>query len=216
MGVYKAKNSSSSMTLEVGTALYPELLHLICNSEAGLSKITGLTKTTPIMIGPNGSGTSVTWDSFVNSDPSRYGVVPTLPIGGIRALGRVKEGTEASCMLFVTGLKASSINEANVVAKSSSGKLVLVPTNDSDLLKLKSPGKNGKVIYEEALIPSGTYPGGLQPASIMGSSVKTISVNALFVTNTDYIDAHPNDYDSLLRSVNRAIPAVHNRVMPKD
>lgn len=216
LGVWRAKNSSSSLNIEVSTVLYMETVHLICNSSAKLSKITGLTKDMTVLTGPNGSGSQVTWASFILADPKTYADVPTLPIGGVRAANKVKQGDDATCMLFVSGLKANSINEANVIAQTVPGRMVLVPTNDSDLLKLRTPGKKGSLVYKEAVIPDGTYKGGLQPSSSWGSnSVDTVSVDAIFVANSKFIDAHPSEYDTLLRSVTRALPAIKNRVEPK-
>ena len=212
-GVYMKQNSHSSLNIERGRALYSEYVHFICNSAAKITRITQLTAANTVLIGANGGGTSVTWDSFKLADAKRYGPVQTLPIGGLRAVNKVQEGSDAQCMMYVTGLKSASINEANKVALNSSGRLVLVAADDGDLPGLKDP--KGKPIYTKLDIPSGTYPGGLQPSALFGSSVSTIAVEAVFVTNSNYIDAHEGDYNSLLRAVNNAMPAVMARVTPK-
>lgn len=214
VNVYKARNPTSQLSIEVAAPLYQELLHLFCNKAANLSKITGLNKDTTVLVGPNGSGSSVTWDSLKLSDPARYGVVPTLPIGGLRAINRVKLGeADAACLLSVSGIKSPALMELNGVAATTKGVIELIPANDSDLLKLKSPGKNGKPIYQPASIPSGTYPA-LQ-TGVFGSSVATVSTTAVFVVSGTFIDDHAADYDKLLRGVNGALPAIHNRVDPK-
>jgi TRAP-type uncharacterized transport system substrate-binding protein len=212
-GVYLKQNSRSALNLEKGRVLYQEYLHLICNPQAGLSKITQLTKNQTVLIGPLGGGTSTTWESFKLADPKRYEPIPTLPIGGLRAVNMVQEGSEAACMLFVTGLRSNQINEANQVALSSKGRLQLIATDDRDLLKVKDP--KGRLIYSKATIPGGTYPGGLQPSSIMGSSVDTVAVDAVFVASTKFIDANEQTYNTLLRAVNNAVPAIKNKVEPK-
>jgi TRAP transporter TAXI family solute receptor len=209
-GVYIKQNAHSALNLEKGRILYQEYLHFICNPEAGLTKITQLTKKHTILIGPLGGGTSTSWQSFRIADPKRYDSIPTLPLGGLRAINIVQEGSEASCMLFVTGLKSGQINEANQVALSNKGRLALIAADDSDLPKIKDP--KGKPVYTKATIPSGTYPGGLQPALIMGSSVDTIAVDAVFVTNTRFIDENEQSYNSLLQAVNNAVPAIKNKL----
>jgi uncharacterized protein len=212
-GVYRKQNSQSGLNIEKSRSLYPEYLHFICNSQANISKITQLTKNHTILVGPLGGGTSTTWESFKIADPKRYEPIPTLPIGGLRAVNIVQEGSEASCMLFVTGLRSGQINEANQVALNSKGRLVLIAADDSDLPKVKDP--KGAFIYTKATIPGGTYPGGLQPSSFLGSSVDTITVDAVLVTNTAFIDANEQSYNILLRAVNNAIPAIKNKVEVK-
>jgi len=212
-GVYLKENAHSALNLEKSRVLYQEYLHFICNGDAGISRITQLTKKNTVLVGPLGGGTSTTWESFRIADPKRYDPIPTLPIGGLRAVNLVQEGSEASCMLFVTGLKSGPINEANQIARNSKGHLVLVAADDSDLPKIKDP--KGRPVYSKATIPGGTYPGGLQPASILGSSVDTIAVDAVLVTNTSFIDANEQAYNILLRAVNNALPAIKNKVEAK-
>jgi uncharacterized protein len=209
-GVYRKQNSQSALAVEKSRSLYREYLHFICNSQAGISKITQLRKHNTVLVGPLGGGTSTTWESFRLADPKRYDPIPTLPIGGLRAVNMVQEGSEAACMMFVTGLRSSQINEANQVALASKGRLVLVAADDRDLPKVKD--LKGAPLYAEATIPGGTYPGGLQPSAIMGSSVDTIAVDAVFVTNTGFIEANEQSYNVLLRAVNNAIPAIKNKV----
>ena len=212
-GVYLKQNSHSALNIERGRSLYSEYLHFLCNAASGITRITQLTAANTILVGANGGGTSVTWDNFKLADAKRYGAVQTLPIGGLRGVNKVQEGSDAQCMMFVTGLKSAAINEANKVALNSGGRLLLVAADDSDLPGLKDP--KGKPIYTKAEIPSGTYPGGLQPSALFGSSVKTLVVDALFVTNTNYIDAHEGDYNALLRAVNNSMAAINARVTPK-
>jgi hypothetical protein len=212
-GVYLKQNARSALNLEKGRVLYQEYLHFICNTDAKLSKITQLSRKNTILVGPLGGGTSTTWESFKIADPKRYDPIPTLPIGGLRAVNIVQEGSEASCMLFVTGLKSGQINEANQVAVNSKGRLALIAADDSDLPKIRDP--KGKPIYTQANIPGGTYPGGLQPSSLLGSSVDTIAVDAVFVTSTNFIDKNEQAYNVLLRAVNSAVPAIKNKVEPK-
>jgi len=191
--------------VEVGPALYKEYWHLICNTDANISRITGLNKDTKILLGANGGGAEVTWTSLVKSDPKRYSVVPHDPIGGLRAAGIVQQGSQAACMAVVTGLNSAGIKEINEIAKQSNN-MRLIASNDGDILNVKDP--KGHLVYTNDSIPSGTYAGGLQPSSLFGSSVDTVSVNALIVSNSDFIDANEGVYTQFLRAVNNAVPGI--------
>jgi TRAP-type uncharacterized transport system substrate-binding protein len=206
--LYLKRNSHSALTLERGRVLYPEYVHLICNTAANLSKITGLKKDQVVLIGPPGGGSAVTWESFKLADPARYGSIPTQPIGGTRAAGKVQDGTDAACMFDVIGLKAPGINSIDDLAKSSNDRLRLINAQDSDMPSIKDP--KGHPMYEEAAIPGSTYPN-LQHG-FFSTSVPTITVESIFVANSNWVDANADGYDRLLRAVNMAMPAINNRV----
>lgn len=208
-GVYMRQHSGAILNVERGRVLYPEYVHLVCNKAAGLSKITGLKKGMTVLVGPNGGGSSVTWDSFRMADPKRYGDVATLPIGGKRGLGLVDEGTDATCMLYVAGLASQSMNEADDFAEKS-GHLDLVATNDSDVEKMKDA--KGQYVYEDLSIPSGTYPRAFQTRSLMGSSIGAIAPHAIVVSNVSFIEANDAVYDKFLSAVNKAEPAILEHV----
>jgi len=206
--VYAKQNPQSALTIERGRALYQEYLHLICNTNAGISKITQLTNRHTVLVGPNGGGSAVTWASFVLADKKRYERIPTRPVGGVRALNMVQEGSDASCMLFVAGLRAPSLMEANAVAATSNGRLALIAADDSDMPSVKDP--RGRSMYTKVTIPGGTYKN-LQ-SGFFSSSVDTIAVEALIVANTSFVEQNEGAYNALLRAVNNSIPAINNRL----
>ncbi len=208
-GVYMKQHQGASLNLERGRVLYPEYVHLICNTRAGLSKITGLKKGMVILTGPNGGGSSVTWESFKLADPARYGEIATLPIGGKRGLGLVDEGKDATCLIYVAGLASQIMQEADDFAEKS-GHLALVPTDDSDLPGVKDP--KGRPVYENQAIPSGTYPRAFQTRSLMGSGIGAVTVQAIVVANVPFIEANEKTYDHFLAAVNKAMPAILEHV----
>lgn len=208
LAVYMKANPRSTLSIERGRSMYREYVHLICNTAVGLSKITKLNDKTVVLVGSNGGGSAVTWESFTLADKKRYGIVPTRPVGGLRAASMVQEGTEAACMLQVIGLKAPAINEVNQLAATSGDRLALVPADDSDMPSVKDP--KGKPMYIATDIPGGTYPA--MQHGTFSTSVGTIAVEALFVTRSAWIDDHESDYQNLLRGVNRAMPAILQRV----
>ena len=213
--VYKKQNASSALDLEGGRPLYDEFVHFICTKESGITRITQLTNKQTVLIGPNGGGSSVTWESFKIADPDRYGPPKgpqTLPYGGERAVNMLL-ASEAQCMIQVTGLKAQGIMKVNAIAlQQKENTLLLEPADDSDMPDVKDI--KGKPMYVQEYIPSGTYPGGLQPKSIWGSRVRTIAVHAMFVASTKWADSHEKDYAKVLDMVNRALPAILIHVAP--
>lgn len=208
-GVYLKQHPGSVLNVERGRVLYPEYAHLVCNKEAGLSKITGLKKGMTVLVGPNGGGAAVTWDSFKLADPKRYGEVATLPIGGKRGLGMVDDGKDASCLLYVAGLGATGMNEADDFAEKSNH-LALVATDDSDVAVLKDT--KGRLVYDKTSIPSGTYPKAFQTRSLAGSSIGALSTSAIIVSNVSFIENNDAVYDRFLSAVGKAMPSILEHV----
>ena len=214
--VYARRKPGTRLALEQSADLYEEKLHLICNKEAGLSKVTKLVPTQRVAIGAPGGGTNITWEAFRLADKKRYEAIPTDPYGGARALSRIgtmaSEGTSrATCMAYVTGLRAPSMQEADEWAKNNPGKIVLVPADDSDLPGVKDDF--GKPLYTRTAIPAGTYPN-LQPKGFFGGSdeVPTLGVRAALVTSTAFIEAKSEAYDRFLSAVGQATPSIRQRV----
>jgi len=213
IGVFEKSNPELAAKVEQDAPLYDEYLHFICNTAAGIGKITQLTPKHTIAVGNAGGGTWTTWQSFVQADPNRYKDIPTSPLAGMRAANQVLRGDPITCMLFVTGLKAAPIMEANQLGLNNKGMLGLVATDDSDVRALRE-GK--EKVYKEATFPSGLYRG-LQPKSLFGSSVDTLSVRAMIVANEDWVDANQGAFETFLQAVNRALPAIRQKVeIPAD
>lgn len=208
--LYSKQNPRSGLNVERGRTLYSEYVHFICNNNARLSKITGLDKTQTVLIGDPDSGSAVTWESFKLADPERYGVIPTRPVGGTRAANSVQDGTDASCMFAVFGLKAPTIMDIDLLAGTSGDKIRLINAADSDLPKIKD--SKGRPLYVINDIPGKTYPH-LQHG-FFGSSVPTLTVEAILVANTKWVEKEKDAYERLLKAVNAAMPTINNRVHP--
>jgi TRAP-type uncharacterized transport system substrate-binding protein len=204
--VYMQQNPSAQMNVERARDMYPEYGHLICNKT--ISEISDLTNKNTVLVGPPGSGSSVMWDAIVRANPTKYKDVQTLPLGGARALGKVSDGIDAQCMLFVAGLKAQVMLDANEAAKTSNGNLHLTYMRDPALFKLQD--SRGRPIYTRSEIPSGTYPYGLQSSGwfTSGSSVDTVQVESILIDNVPYADAHGSNVDKVLRAVDKAMPQI--------
>ena len=210
--VYMQQHPSAALNVERARDMYPEYGHLICNRT--ISEISDLKRGNTVLVGAPGSGSSVMWDAIVRANP-RYKDVATLPLGGNRALGKVSDGQEAQCMLFVAGLKSPVMMDANETAKSSGGNLRLTYMRDPALFELKDA--KGRAVYARSEIPSRTYPEGLQAAGMFtsGKAVDTIQVESILVDNAPYAEAHEQNINTFLGAVNKAMPAINDRVLPK-
>ncbi len=192
LNIYKSDNPSSGMTLETLTSLYKEYAHLVCNKDIGGDSITDLTPKNKILTGPLGSGSYVTWRGFATAD-KEYAQIATGPETGPVALLKIKGGTEAQCILFVTGLNSAPIKELD---KNSAGKLTLMEIDDGSLDNLKD--EKGEKIYKFAKIPSGMYP------KLTGNSFSdwdTVTVDAIVVVNTNWINNNPSGFGTLAEAL---------------
>ena len=210
--VYTGSHPDVQLTVERARDMYPEYGHLICNKS--ISELSDLKRGNTVLVGSAGSGSSIMWEAIVKANP-KYKDVATLPIGGIRGLGKVSDGIEAQCMLFVAGLKSQTMMSANEVAAASNGNLRLTYMRDKALLAMKDA--RGRPIYEDAEIPDGTYPDGLQkPGWISsGKAVTTIKVQSILIDNVAYANANPSGLEAFLKAVTKAVPEINNRVVAK-
>lgn len=190
-GFYTATNPVAKLDIERVAPLYDEYANLVCNREAGVNNVTDLLRDNRrVLIGPNGSGTAITWQTWAKQQPD-YAKVGTDPIGGTRAITKTVDATEAQCFLFVSGLGAGSMMEANELG---AGALKLVSVDDGAFDDVLDP--KGKRVYEFKDIPGGTYPD-LQNHGMFGgqANVRSLAISAVLVANTSWIDANPNGFD---------------------
>lgn len=203
--VYKAKYSKDAGALEKAGPLYLEYVHLICNNKAGVSRIVDLRNGKHgVAIGPERSGSSVTWDSFVLADKS-YSKTPTLPLAGARALEKVKLGDEAACMIFTSALNN---NFVKTDVNAAGDYVSLIPADDGDFDNAKDD--KGQPIYRYMAIPGGTYPK-IQHGTL-GTSVKTVAVEAIWVVRSDWIDKNERPYNYFIAAKNKAAAAIRQLV----
>jgi TRAP-type uncharacterized transport system substrate-binding protein len=212
MLVYGSKNAKAISGIERAGVLYQEQAHMICNRKVGFDRMVKLDKSHTVAIGPDGSGARTTWDAFVLADKARYSVVGTDSRAGVRALSAVAEGTQVQCALVVAAINSSFMKND---AQSQGDNLILVGTDDRDMTKTAKDGR-GQPIYSYGEIPAGTYPK-IQPSgTVYGTkAIGTIQVDAIFVANSDWINANDSDYDKLLRSFAAAKPAIAKLAQPQ-
>jgi TRAP-type uncharacterized transport system substrate-binding protein len=134
-----------------------------------------------LAIGPIGSGSQVTWNSFILAD-SKYDSVLVDPVAGMRAVDKVKDGTDVPCMLFTSGIGSQTVKTINDAAQ---GKIKLVRVDDGDFGTAKD--EKGEKIYTYTDIPGGTYKN-IQDG-LFSSSVATVAVPAVLILNTSWEQA---------------------------
>ena len=212
MLVYSSKNAKAISGIERAGILYQEQAHMLCNRKLDLGRMVSLNKTHTVAVGPDGSGARTTWDAFVLADKARYSVVNTDARSGVRALSAVAEGTQVQCALVVTALNSSFMKND---AQQQGDNVVLVGTDDRDMTKTAKDGR-GQAVYTYGEIPAGTYPKIQPTGAVYGTkAIGTIQVDAIFVANTEWINAHEGDYDKLLRSFASAKPQIQKLAQPQ-
>ncbi len=210
--VYSSRQAQALSAIERAGVLYQEHAHLLCNRAAGVDRVTDLTSKHTIAAGPDGSGARTTWDAFVLADKKRYLPVNIDTRSGVRALSAVADGSQVQCLLWVGALGSSYLKND---AQQHGDRIVLAATDDWDMAKVAKDAR-GKAVYDYSEIPAGTY-ARIQPSgTVYGTkAVKTITVDALFVTSVKWIEANERAYDGLLRGFAAAKPAIAGLIAPK-
>jgi TRAP-type uncharacterized transport system substrate-binding protein len=210
--VYSSRNAQALSAIERAGVLYQEHAHLLCNRQAKVDRVTDLTAKHTIAVGPDGTGARTTWDSFVLADKKRYQPVNIDTRSGVRALSAVADGSQVQCALWIGALGSSYMKND---AAQQGDRAVLVGTDDWDMGKVAKDGR-GKEVYSYSEIPADTYPR-IQPSgTVYGTKpVKTITVDALFVTGLKWVNANERAYDGVLRGFSAAKPAIANLIAPK-
>lgn len=204
--LYSQTNPRIISSVERAASMYKEYVHLICNRRACVFALD-LPKDITVAVGNDGSGSSVTWQSIVQTNKEAFKTIRTDARSGIRAINAVADGTDVQCMMFVAGL-GSPLIKAD--AKALADKIVIVPIS-ADFDQAKDP--KGRPLYSYEEIKSDTY-GPLMPSGTFFSSIdaKTIAVDAVMLVSTSWINANEATYDRVLRSVNASMPEIHQRV----
>lgn len=122
------------------------------------------------------------------------------------------DGTQVQCALVVTALNSSFMKND---ASNAGDRVVLVGTDDRDMTTVAKDAR-GQYVYTYGEIPAGTYPR-IQPSgTVYGTkAIGTIQLDAVFVANTNWIDAHDREYDGLLRAFQSAKPEIQKLAQPQ-
>lgn len=185
---------------------------MLCNRSAGVGRIVDLGKNHTIAVGSEGTGARTTWDAFVLADKKRYQPVNIDTRSGLRALSAVSDGSQVQCALVISALNAPFIKGD---AQQNGDRIVLVPTDDGDMGGVAKDAR-GKAVYGYGEIPSDTYPKVQPGGTVYGTkAVKTITVEAIFVTNNKWVEANERPFDNLLRAFAAAKPEIEKLAKPQ-
>lgn len=189
--------TGANMDLVVIKRLYPEYVTLIVK-QGGKKSIKDFDlKNTKFAIGPDGSGTWVTWKGLCATDKS-YTAVATVPVGGSRALSSLESG-DVDGVLLVGGLGIGDVMKAN--ADGSKFELCAVDDWDFDNAIYKK-----EKIYQFTKIPSKIYPGLIE--CMLGCSTETIMVDAVLVTTSKWADENDSLYEKVFDAATKTIPNI--------
>jgi TRAP transporter TAXI family solute receptor len=187
-GNYVQTNPVSNLNIERVVPLYNEYAHLICNKDASINKVSDLLKNNrAVAIGEIGTGTRVTWDTWVKQNPD-YAKVPVTRDAGTRAVTKAVDGTEVQCFLFVAGLNSGTINKVNNDAGYA---LRMVSIDDGSFDDVMDP--KGKRVYEFTDMPK-VYPALQDFGFFHDGKVRTLAIGAILVANVSWVDANVQAY----------------------
>lgn len=186
------------LNVEVVQELYREYAQLIVLDDSGIDSIKDfLSKDRVLAVGPDLSGTSLTWDGLKSLDDN-YGKIATSPKYGNRALGALESG-DVDGVLFVTGLKpAFFMQSINTQPK----KFNLAEVDDWNFNNLKWKGKQ---VYKFHDIDDDVY-------AFEDSDIETVTVAAVLLANSEWADENPDTYDDLYRASSKSAASIQAKL----
>lgn len=156
------ETTPSDVTFHHAT-LYSEYVMLIVSNNSPIKSIENLAAGSTIYVGPEGSGSALTWLGFEMQD-KHYKNVKSAHTDYPSALEKIaSEKTKA--MLFVAGMNTPLLKDI-----SSKGGYRVIPVDDKDLSALQD--SQGHIVYDVLALPAGTYPG------LQNKEIKTLGVDA--------------------------------------
>jgi len=177
--------------------LYSEYVMLIVSKDSSIKSIENLGPDNTIYVGPEGSGTALTWLGFEMQD-KHYKNVKSAHADYTSALEKVA-GDKTKAMLFVAGM-----NTPLLKALSSKGGYRVIPVDDADLSALQDA--QGHIVYDVLTLPTGTYPG------LQGKEIKTLGVDAEWTISDAWIKKFGDEsFDQINYSVIDIVSDLHRK-----
>jgi len=204
----KKKKFPGQSLISEQAPIYRETVQLVAHRDSGLKSIKDVDpQKHVIFIGPENSGTAITWEGLCLQDES-YGKIPVKHADYNAALKEVETNPKA-LMMLVSGFRSDFLEQAEKFAKET-GKLRLVAVDDWDFNDKQD--EHGNSIYNFVNIPSKTYPS-LQKGWIWGRDVETLAVMAVLVLRNDWVKQYDaNALDALSLAVARAGGKIYRQV----
>lgn len=218
LGAFLAENPEVSDRITVvDGGLYKEYIHLLVPRATGWTRINHLGKEAPasgIIVGPDGTGTAETWRILRKADPKLYDNVRRVPTAPSReALGQVAAPDSKTGMLWISGLNAPLMRQANTLSVAADPKkpsLALADFNDGDMIGLV--GGDKKKLYSRETIRRTDQ---LYPNLMASSSLDVLAVQAVLLMSSRFRQSlRQAQVDRFLQAVDDAGPTIRNRVQP--
>lgn len=149
-GIMRLQRQNRSKLLSL-TAIGPavtETIHLLCQNDAGVKKVSDLSDKTKLAVGGPDSGSRLVWDNAVNQNPS----FKSVPIVSDDPLSAVTTGS-AKCGIIVGAAPDPDMVSAN---DNYGDKLLMADYTDSSLAKVVDPITTA-ALYREVSVPKQTY-----------------------------------------------------------
>lgn len=178
--LYEFENPQSKLMMERVATLYPEFIHIICNRAVGVDDVAQLDpKKHQVLVNRYGSGTYITWKLMGRLNPA-YAKLPIREVGLDEGLLKVVDGTQAHCLVAVSGLAAGAGRIAN---EKFGDKLKLLRLKDDGLHRAVGRGK--RPVYAAAEIDDGQYP------KLLQADLDTQQVGAVFFLSPEWHARYP-------------------------
>jgi len=204
-GFIMGRNSPDSMPGDVmlhHATLYSEYVMLLVSRNSPIKSIKDLGSGNTIYVGPEGSGSSLTWLGFEMQD-KRYKGVKSAHTDYKSALEKVaNDRTKAT--LFVAGINTPLLKDL-----SGKDQYRVVPVDDKDLSELQD--SQGHVVYDVLTLPAGTYPG------IQSKETRTLGVDAEWTIADSWIRKYGSEaFDKINYSVIDIVNDLHRKSPPQE
>jgi len=218
LGTFLGENPEvSDRVIVVNSGLYKEYVHLLVPRATGWTRINHVGKAAPasgIIVGPDGTGTAETWRSLRKADPKLYDNVRRVPTTPSReALGQVAAADSKTCMLWISGLNAPLLQQANTLSVAVDAKkpsLALADFNDRDMIGLT--GADRKPLYLRETVRRSDK---LYPNLMTSSTIDVLAVQAVLLMRADFRRSlKQGQVDRFLQAVDDAGPTIRARVQP--
>ena len=177
--------------------LYSEYVMLVVSKDSSVKSIEGLGSDNTVYVGPEGSGSSLTWLGFEMQDP-HYKNVKSAHTDYPSAMQKIA-GDKMKAMLFVAGMNTPMLKDL-----SSQGGYRVVPVDDKDLSGLQD--SEGHIVYDVLTLPAGTYPG------LQGKAIQTLGVDAEWTISDSWIKKYGGEsFDQINYSVIDIVNELHRK-----
>lgn len=197
MGKKSPETTTTDTTFHRAT-LYSEYVMLIVSKDSSIQSVGDLSANNTIYVGPEGSGSALTWIGFEMQD-KHYKDVKSMHTDYQSALEKIAED-KTKAMLFVAG-----VNTPLLTNLSNKDKYKVIPVDDIDLSLLQDA--QGHTIYDILTLPAKTYSG------LQDHEIQTLGVDAEWTISDKWIDKYGEGaFDEINYSVIDIVSDLHRKI----